>query len=345
MLFRFHKSIVAVLIGLLFILPLYTCAFAEGETEVADSAQFMDGQYDALLRAQQRLIELGYLTGGADGKYGPKTEAALRAYQSESGLNETGHLDAATFEALTHISPENATPKDAQQRLIDLGYLQGTADGVIGPKSVAALKLFQRVNGLKNTGKTDRDTLALLFSSEAIALPARLSAGDSGDAVTRLQDKLVQFGFLEDEPDGTYGQSTTAAVRAFQNHLIEQGYSEGIDADGIASPLTQYCLFSDRYSTYLRDVKPGEADSEARRVQTRLNQLGYMDMAITDAMDDYASAWTRSRTASSTGRPSRRCFPPTPPSPTTAPRTTSHTATPASRWAKWKWRWSTAASR
>ena len=288
MLKRFQKIIAGMLICLLFIPSFCVSTLAESVDEAVDEAQYMDGQHDTLLRAQERLIELGYLSGGADGRFGPKTEAALRAYQSENDLEETGHLDAATFDALTHVSPENATPKDAQQRLIDLGYLQGTADGVIGPKSIAALKLFQRVNGLKITGKTDKNTLSLLFSSGAVALPARLSSGDEGDAVLKLQQKLVQFGFMEGEADGTYGQSTTSAVRAFQKHLIEQGYSDGIEADGVASPLTQFCLFSDRYSTYLRDVKPGEADSEARRIQVRLNQLGYMDKEITDALDDYA---------------------------------------------------------
>ena len=216
MLNRLYKILAGTLICLLFIPSISTFALSESASEAVDETQYMDGQRDALLRAQQRLIELGFLSGGADGRYGPKTEAALRAYQSENDLDETGHLDAATFDALTHVSPENATPKDAQQRLIDLGYLQGAADGVIGPKSVAALKLFQRVNGLKVTGKTDKNTLSLLFSGGAVALPARLSAGDEGDAVLKLQRKLMQFGFMEGEADGNYGQSTTAAVRAFQ---------------------------------------------------------------------------------------------------------------------------------
>ena len=76
-------------------------------------------------------------------------------------------------------------------------------------------------------------------------------------------------------------------MRAFQQHLIEQGYTDGITADGVATPLTQFCLYSDQYSTYLRDVTPGVADSEAQRIERRLNQLGYMDLPA-DVLDDYA---------------------------------------------------------
>ncbi|MDO4867669.1 MAG: peptidoglycan-binding protein [Clostridia bacterium] len=273
---------------LLLALTLCGSATAEVASITADAAQYMDDQSDSLRVAQQRLIDLGLLRGHADGAYGPKTEAALRAYQSQSGLEETGHLDAATLGLLTYVSPETASAKDVQQRLIDLGYLDGFADGIIGPRSVDALKMFQRLNGLAANGKAGSDTLNLLFSDAATALPASLTSGSKGDEVTALQRRLVQYGFMEGTPDGSYGQTTTAAVRSFQQHLIEQGFSEGITANGTATPLTQYCLYSGQYSTYLRDVTPGVADSEALRIERRLLQLGYMDLPADDVLDDYA---------------------------------------------------------
>ena len=258
------------------------------EATEAPAAEYLDGERETLRIAQRRLIDLGILKGSADGAYGPMTEAALKEYQGQNGLEASGHLDAATLEALTHVDPASATAKDVQQRLIDLGYLQGTADGVIGPKSTDALKLFQRLNGLKADGKASSTTLEALFAAEAIALPATLSSGSKGAEVLKLQQRLRQFGFLEGEPDESYGQSTAAAVKAFQQHLIEQGYTDGITADGSASPLTQYCLYSDQYSTYLRDVIPGENDGEALRIERRLYQLGYMDLAPDDVLDDYS---------------------------------------------------------
>lgn len=54
------------------------------------------GQKVSLKQAQQYLINMGYLQGKADGVMGPKTRAALRAFQSERGLPVTGRLDDAT---------------------------------------------------------------------------------------------------------------------------------------------------------------------------------------------------------------------------------------------------------
>ena len=267
---------------LLLALMLCACAWAE------ESPDWLDGDYASLRQAQQRLIDLGFLRGRADGAYGPQTEAALRDYQQQAGLDASGHLDRATLDALTHVDPANATAKDVQQRLIDLGYLDGYADGIIGPHSTDAMKLFQRLNNLSVNGKADRVTLELLFSDAALALPPSLSSGSKGDEVERLQRRLALYGFYDGEIDGQYAQATVSAVRAFQNHLIEQGYTDGITADGVASPLTQYCLYSDQYSTYLRDVTPGVSDSEAQRIERRLVQLGYMDMTPDDVLDDYA---------------------------------------------------------
>ena len=255
---------------------------------LAEGPAYMDRQPDSLRAAQQRLIHLGLLKGSADGAYGPKTADALSAFQGQNGIEATGHLDPQTMDLLTRVDPDTASAADVQQRLIDLGYLTGRADGVIGPRSIAALKLFQRLGGLKVSGRADADTLNALFSGDVIALPAALSGGSKGDEVTRLQQQLIQYGFMEGAADGSYGKSTVRAVRAFQKHLIVQGYGEYIEEDGTASPLTQYCLYSDRYSTFLRALSPGDSGDEVLRVERRLYQLGYMDMAADETFDDYA---------------------------------------------------------
>lgn len=59
------------------------------------SAQDMDPA-----TAQQALTALGYDTGPVDGRLGPRSEEALRLFQSERGLPVTGRLDAATVAAL-----------------------------------------------------------------------------------------------------------------------------------------------------------------------------------------------------------------------------------------------------
>lgn len=49
---------------------------------------------------QARLTERGFATGGVDGKIGPKTRAALRAFQGSLGLSADGYADAVLLERL-----------------------------------------------------------------------------------------------------------------------------------------------------------------------------------------------------------------------------------------------------
>jgi peptidoglycan hydrolase-like protein with peptidoglycan-binding domain len=52
--------------------------------------------------------------------------------------------------------------KAAQQALKDKGHDPGTIDGVVGPKTQAALRDFQSKEGLKATGRLDSETMAKL---------------------------------------------------------------------------------------------------------------------------------------------------------------------------------------
>ena len=53
------------------------------------------------VRLLQRLLaERGFSSGALDGDFGPKTENALKAFQTNVGLPATGRADAATWEAL-----------------------------------------------------------------------------------------------------------------------------------------------------------------------------------------------------------------------------------------------------
>ena len=138
-------------------------------------------------RLQSRLIELGYLTGTADGNYGADTQKAVQAFQKNNGMvqdgkagNETqAKLYSADAVAANNPSAEEA-PKtltrgdksDAvklmQQRLIELGYLSGVADGNFGLQTYLALQAFQRKNSLSSDGIAGTKTLSVLQSSTVL---------------------------------------------------------------------------------------------------------------------------------------------------------------------------------
>lgn len=73
---------------------------------------------------------------------------------------------------------------EIQQRLSDWGYYSGSVDGIYGSKTVAAVKYFQRSNGLTADGKCGTATLAALGINVS-------SAGQSTSGEVELLARLI----------------------------------------------------------------------------------------------------------------------------------------------------------
>jgi peptidoglycan hydrolase-like protein with peptidoglycan-binding domain len=98
---------------------------------------------------------------------GPRTAAAVRAYQRDRGLSATGQLDSQTASALNEATTATvvmpaADVRTAQRQLKERGYYGGPVDGVIGPATENALRAYQRDRGLKATGRLDSPTVRSL---------------------------------------------------------------------------------------------------------------------------------------------------------------------------------------
>lgn len=65
--------------------------------EVTDAGTQKFYRQETIMRAQQRLIDLGLLQGAADGMPGAATASALKAYQEQVGLPPTGELSVDTL--------------------------------------------------------------------------------------------------------------------------------------------------------------------------------------------------------------------------------------------------------
>lgn len=63
-----------------------------------------------------------------------------------------------------------------------------------------------------------------------------LQVGDRGDLVREMQEKLIEYGYLDGEADGAFGNQTRRAVERFQ-------YQHGLSADGIAGKRTLTVLY------------------------------------------------------------------------------------------------------
>lgn len=84
--------------------PSFRAALGAGSAAAIFSGMRTPAAYaqsQEVLAAQQRLNELGFDAGPEDGLWGPRTQSALTAFQTESGLPATGQLDAATTAALS----------------------------------------------------------------------------------------------------------------------------------------------------------------------------------------------------------------------------------------------------
>lgn len=60
------------------------------------------------------------------------------------------------------------TVRDAQVALRGAGYEPGRVDGVMGPKTQAAIREFQASHGLPETGRLDETTQQQLFASRTL---------------------------------------------------------------------------------------------------------------------------------------------------------------------------------
>jgi len=122
---------------------------------------------DAVRDVQRRLTRLGFDVGGdAPGSYGAATEAAVRAFQEGRGLRLDGICGPQTWGSLVEAGfrlgdrllylrapmQRGDDVSELQEHLGALGFDAGRVDGIIGPRTVAALEEFQRNAGLTVDG-------------------------------------------------------------------------------------------------------------------------------------------------------------------------------------------------
>ena len=116
----------------------------------------------------------------------------------------------------------------------------------------------------------ENDTSKNTATPEAVLVLAHyttLKPGDDNAAVEKLQQRLMELGYLDqDEPSTYYNTSIENAVILFQRAC-------SIKQTGIADEQMQTMLFSDDAQTYR--IKESDAGADVLNLQQRLNELGY----------------------------------------------------------------------
>ena len=240
---------------------------------------------------QTKLKKLGYYDAYVDGDYGDTTVAAVKAFQKKYNLTADGIAGKETLKKLDSVY-ENANSakdddslrmgdsgsavKNLQTKLKKLGYYNGTVDSTFGSGTYAAVRAFQQKNGLTADGVAGSETLKKLDSAYKNADSDKdddsLRKGATGSAVKDLQTKLKKLGFYNASIDGDYGDTTVAAVKAFQEKY-------NLTADGVAGSETLKKLDS-AYKNADSDkdddsLRKGATGTAVKTLQTNLKKLGF----------------------------------------------------------------------
>ena len=231
----------------------------------------------AVTALQSALAELGYLEEeDVDGKFGAKTEEALKLFQKRNGLTRDGiasqDLQLKLYEdtpkdtrgyrqyvrtvppvagAVIREKSKGEPVTKLQTRLKELGYYKGELTGVCDEDTVAAIKLFEGKHGLVADGEMSAADQQVLYGATAmeasvIVTPSptptvkpptkTLRPGDKDDEVKLLQQRLKDLGYYTGNITGVYNTATTEAVKAFQK-------KSSLEQDGILGPITRTVLY------------------------------------------------------------------------------------------------------
>lgn len=153
-------------------------------------------------------------------------------------------ITVAPAQNALRIGDSGQNVRALQQRLAALGYYTGKIDGSFGTSTAQAVTAFQKANKLTADGVVGPKTVAKLNSASALTASGKkvtptptptpkiteLSSGSSGAAVRAMQQRLVDLGYLK-AADGYFGIQTFNAVKTFQRR-------NGLTADGIAGKQT-----------------------------------------------------------------------------------------------------------
>ena len=242
---------------------------------------------------QTKLKKIGYYDAYVDGDYGDTTVAAVKAFQKKYNLTADGIAGKETLKKLDSVY-ENANSakdddslrmgdsgsavKNLQTKLKKLGYYDGTVDSTFGSGTYTAVRAFQKKYNLTADGVAGSETLKKLDNAYNNADSDKdddsLRKGATGSAVKDLQTKLKKLGFYNAYVDGSYGDTTVAAVKAFQKKY-------NLTADGVAGSETlkkldtAYKNADSNTSTDDDSLRKGATGTAVKTLQTNLKKLGF----------------------------------------------------------------------
>lgn len=274
------------LLALLLVLSaqsLWPAVPAHAEDGVYRPMQYGDSG-ETVAAIQEQLTALGYYSGKISGNFLDGTRAAVKQFQKDYGLAQSGMVDGETEAVLMSAEYRVLTTGDSgddvqrvQEMLQSLGFYQGKLSGSYLEGTTAAIAAFQLQNGIPSDGTADLQTQRVLFSSAAQGKDQPQSSaspnpnGDLGDINDVVMAADGNEGGLN-TADAEYTKKLTRGAKGEQVKLVQQrltdlGYfsgpisgnymsktqeavkqfqaNNGLTADGVTGEDTWSVLFDD----------------------------------------------------------------------------------------------------
>ncbi len=220
------------------------CAVIMQGIYVSASGQFLTkGMSGAQTKALQTSLKvLGYFKEEPTGYFGEITEAAVKRFQRDYGLEPDGMVGMDTYrkfdillnKPLLKKGMSNEYVTAIQNDLKKMKYFNFESTGYFGEITEAAVMSFQKSHGLEPDGMVGTNTYNTI---DALLHKLTLKKGMDNSNVTKIQRSLRKTGFFSHEPTGYFGDITEAAVKSFQEHY-------GLAVTGVVDTLTHVRLDS-----------------------------------------------------------------------------------------------------
>lgn len=226
------------------------------------AANVSQGSRGALTKQiQMNLNGLNFSCGTADGIAGARTVSAIRSFQQNAHLNGLIPVSKLTVDGVAGAATQNALfgiVRALQQKLSSLGYDAGAADGIYGSNTAAAVRRFQRAQGLTADGIAGPNTRAAL--ARAAGAPASPSGSLKEFQNYALQnwERPVKTGILPVSSGRQFGAVRSdgrlhAGVDWYVNH------GAGTPVYAMADGVVQEYLYDSFYGgTGMISVKHGD---------------------------------------------------------------------------------------
>ena len=306
---------------------------AVGKTDPDAATTLSIGMSGENVKALQRALrETYYYSGTIDGIFGAEVLRAVKAFQASAGLNTDGKAGPRTLDALYNytakifnggIPVRDLSKGDRgwdvyvlQVKLAELNYtLTYAIPGYYDDTTVAAVKAFQKNNGLKEDGKAGATLRRYLWPTTVnneeeeakqyegtIDDPYKertLKMNMYGSDVANAQMRLKAAGYLFGNADGIFGADTKEAVIKLQKDY-------NLKPDGIIGPMTwsvikvlnvsnaeQVVVDENKtaVSAYTTKLRRGSRGTQVKKLQQQLITLGYLPAGEDDGKFGPKTAW------------------------------------------------------